>query len=343
MTVAAIGGTIPPRKHLRAETMNVQCTLCPKGCVIEHGQSGECRIRVNIDGKLVAVTYGHPCSVHVDPIEKKPLFHFLPGTGIFSIATVGCNLHCTNCQNWEISQEDPENITAMSLPPELIPEAAKARNCVSVAYTYTEPLVFYEYTLDSCIKVHEAGLKNVLVSAGYVEKAPFEKLCQHLDGANIDLKAFSDAFYRDICGATLAPVLNALVLAKSMGVSVEVTNLVIPTLNDSDEDLRNLCHWVAENMGKETPVHFSRFFPQYRLKNLPPTPSATLNRAKEIAESEGLYHVYVGNITLGTAENTYCHGCGTLLVERRRYTILKNALENGACPKCEREVYGLWQ
>jgi pyruvate formate lyase activating enzyme len=295
-----------------------------------------------VDGKLVAVTYGHPCSVHVDPVEKKPLFHFLPGTAIFSIATVGCNLHCKFCQNWEISQENPENVEADTLPPGAIPVLAKRYGCDSVAYTYSDPIVYYEYTLDSSIAAREAGLRNVLVTAGYINKAPFEKLCRYTDAANIDLKAFSDAYYRDICGGTLKPVLNGLVQAKSLGVLVEITNLVVPTLNDRDEDLRSLCRWVVENMGKETPLHFSRFFPHYQMKNLPPTPATTLDRARAIAKSEGIYHVYVGNLSRLEAENTYCHRCGRLLVERRQYMILRNNVNGGKCPDCHTEVYGIW-
>ncbi len=322
--------------------MKVQCDLCPKSCVMAPGQSGECRIRINLDGKLVAVTYGHPCSVHVDPVEKKPLFHFLPGTGILSLATVGCNLHCKNCQNWEISQSNPEDAPARTFPPKAVPHAAREQQCLSVAYTYTEPLVFYEYTLDSCIAVHEAGLKNVLVTAGYINQKPMAKLCGFVDAANIDLKSIRDAFYRDICGATLAPVQRTLVLAKSMGVMVEVTNLVIPTLNDSDEDLQELCRWVAENLGKETPLHFSRFHPQYKMKNLPPTPGETLDRARAIALAEGLQFVYIGNLSRPEGENTYCPGCGGLLIERRRYVIRKDRLEQGACPDCGRQIHGTW-
>jgi len=322
--------------------MIVQCELCPKACIIQPGQSGECRIRVNIDGRLVAVTYGHPCSVHIDPVEKKPLFHFLPGTGILSIATVGCNLHCKNCQNWDISQKNPEDYPAKALPPEVIPQLAMEYNCRSIAYTYSEPLAFYEYTLDSCIRAREAGLKNALVTAGYINKQPMEKLCRHVDAANIDLKSMSDAFYRDICDGTLTPVLDTLVLAKSMGLLVEVTNLAIPTLNDSDEDFRSLAQWVAANLGKETPLHFSRFYPQYKMKNLPPTPGETLDRAKAIAEAEGLYYVYIGNISRPEGENTYCPNCGKLLVERRRYVILENNLKGGMCPDCGTEIYGTW-
>jgi len=322
--------------------MDVQCDLCPKLCLIAPGQSGECRIRVNIDGKLVAVTYGYPCSVHIDPVEKKPLFHFLPGTGILSIATVGCNLHCKNCQNWEISQKNPEDYPAKALPPDAIPGLAIERNCRSIAYTYSEPLAFYEYTLDSSIKAREAGLRNVLVTAGYINKKPMEKLCRYTDAANIDLKSMSDAFYRDICGGSLKPVLKTLVLTKSLGVWVEVTNLVIPTLNDTDEDLRRLCQWVAENLGKDTPLHFSRFHPQYKMKNLPPTPAETLGRAKEIADAEGLRYVYIGNISRPKGSNTYCPGCGKLLIERRGYVIMRNEVANGACPACGAAIRGIW-
>jgi pyruvate formate lyase activating enzyme len=330
-------------RHREVELMRVQCKLCPKGCVIQPGQSGECRVRVNVDGKLLAVTYGHPCAVHVDPVEKKPLFHFLPGTGILSIATVGCNLHCKNCQNWEISQANPEDTPAAELPPERIPHLATEYDCRSVAYTYTEPLVYYEYTLDSCRQVKEAGLRNALVSAGYVNEEPYRQLCKYVDAANIDLKAYSDTFYRDICRATLKPVLNALVLSKSLGVELEVTNLVIPTLNDSDQMLRDLCRWMVQNLGRETPLHFSRFFPQFQMKNLPSTPAETLDRAKEIARSEGLYHVYIGNITRPGADDTFCPGCGKRLVHRYGFQVLENRVDAGRCPDCGKEIYGIWQ
>jgi pyruvate formate lyase activating enzyme len=323
--------------------MLVQCQLCPKGCVIKPGQSGECRVRVNIDGRLVAVTYGHPCSAHVDPIEKKPLFHFMPGTAIFSIATAGCNLHCKNCQNWEISQANPEDVDAYDLPPEKIAAAAQERNCRAVAYTYTEPLVYYEYTLDSCVKVREAGMKNVIVSAGYLNKEPLRKLYAVLDAAKIDIKSMSDAFYRDVCDATLAPVLDACVLAREAGVPVEPTNLVIPTLNDSDDDFRKLARWIVENMGKDTPLHFSRFFPQYQMKNLPPTPEETLDRAKEIAVAEGLYYVYIGNVSRPGAENTYCPSCKKAVIERRGYQVLSNTIADGKCSACGAEIKGVWK
>ncbi|MBU0677941.1 MAG: AmmeMemoRadiSam system radical SAM enzyme [Verrucomicrobia bacterium] len=322
--------------------MMVQCDLCPKQCVIKPGQSGDCRIRVNIDGKLHAVTYGHPSSVHIDPVEKKPLNHFLPGTSILSIATVGCNLHCKNCQNWEISQRNPEDSSAISLPPEAMPEVARRYGCLSVAYTYTDPSVYYEYALDSCIKVKEAGLRNVLVTAGYMNEKPMRELYQHVDAANIDLKSMSDKFYQSNCSATLQPVLNTLVNAKSMGVMVEVTSLLIPTLNDTDEEIGELCKWIVENMGKDTPLHFSRFHPQYRMRHLPPTPEDTLIRAREIARQSGLYYAYIGNILIEDSATTYCPGCGVELVRRRGYEVLMNKLQDGKCPDCDTEIYGIW-
>lgn len=306
------------------------------------GQSGECRIRVNLDGKLTAVTYGHPCSVHVDPVEKKPMYHFLPGTGILSLATVGCNLHCKNCQNWEISQENPENVRASELGPEQIPGLAVEHGCPSVAYTYSEPLAWYEYTLDGCMRVRDAGLRNVLVTAGYANRAPLEKLYRYVDGANIDIKAMSDGFYRDVCGATLKPVLDACTLAKSAGVWVELTNLVIPTLNDSDDDFRKLAQWVVENMGQDTPLHYARFFPQYKMRNLPATPAATLDRAKQIAQDEGIRYVYVGNLERPEGNNTYCPSCRRLLVERRGFGVVRNEIAGGRCPGCNTEIGGLW-
>lgn len=323
--------------------MMVQCGLCPKHCVIADGQSGECRIRVNRGGELAAVTYGRPCSVHLDPIEKKPLFHMLPGTPILSIATVGCNLHCKNCQNWQISQRNPEDSSAYRLPPEEIPALARRNKCRSVAYTYTEPAVYYEYARDSAIAVREAGLKNVLVTAAYIDKKPWRELCRHIDAANIDLKSMRDDFYRDVCGATLKPVLDALVSARESGVMVEVTNLIIPRMNDSDEDLQRLADWIVNNLGPETPLHFSRFHPRHLMRHLPPTPAETLDHARAIAEGAGLKHVYVGNILSEKGENTYCPECGRLLIARKRYAILEKHIDKGKCNYCQAEVHGIWE
>ena len=323
--------------------MTTQCTLCPKMCLIEPGQSGECRVRINIDGVLRTVVYGYPCSINIDPIEKKPLFHFLPGTGILSIATVGCNLHCLNCQNWEISQANPEESRAVLCPPQKLVDLAKQNRCPSIAYTYTDPIVYFEYTYDSSKLARDKGIRSVLVTAGYINPQPWKELLKYVDAANIDLKFISDDLYRRICSGTLKPVQNALVLAKASGVLVEVTNLVIPTLNDKPEQIRELARWIKANLGRETPLHFSGFYPQYKMKNLPSTSLQTLETAREIAINEGLDYVYIGNVRSKEGENTYCPGCKNLLIERKGYTILQNRLKDGFCPDCGKKIYGVWK
>jgi len=321
----------------------VQCELCPKMCIIEPGQSGECRVRINIDDVLTTVVYGFPCSIHIDPVEKKPLFHFLPGTSILSLATVGCNLHCLNCQNWEISQANPEDTPAAPCPPHKLVELAKKNRCLSLAYTYTDPVVFYEYTYDSAKMARQNNIRNVLVTAGYINPEPWQELLKYVDAANIDLKGITEEFYRDVCSGTLKPVLDALVLAKASGILLEVTNLVIPTLNDKPEHLRRLVRWVRQNLGSETPMHFSRFSPRYKMRHLPATSAKTLDMARQIALEEGLHYVYIGNILSAEGQNTYCPSCKSLLIKRSGYTILQNRLSRGCCPDCGKEIYGVWQ
>ncbi|MHC4865085.1 MAG: AmmeMemoRadiSam system radical SAM enzyme [Planctomycetota bacterium] len=323
--------------------LKVQCELCPKLCLIEPGQSGECRVRVNIDGVLRTVVYGFPCSIHSDPVEKKPLFHFLPGTKILSIATVGCNLHCLNCQNWEISQANPEDSRALVRPPEKLVEAAWQNGFPSLAYTYTDPIVYYEYTYDTAKLAREKGIRNALVTAGYINPGPWKRLLEYVDAANIDLKAITEDFYRRICSGTLKPVQNALVIAKASGILLEVTNLVIPTLNDKPEQIRDLVRWIKANLGGDTPLHFSGFSPRYKMRHLPFTSLRTLETAREIAVSEGLDYVYIGNVRTKTGGNTYCPGCKGLLIQRVGYTILQNRLKEGRCPGCGKEIYGVWK
>ena len=323
--------------------MKIQCELCPKMCIIEPGQSGECRVRINIDGVLRTVVYGYPCSIHIDPVEKKPLFHFLPGTGIVSIATVGCNLHCRNCQNWEISQANPEESQAQLWPPEKLVGFARYNRCPSLAYTYTDPIVYYEYTYDTAKLARQGGLRSVLVTAGYINEEPWRRLLEYVDAANIDLKGMTDDFYRRICSGTLKPVQEALIIAKASGVLVEVTNLVIPTLNDKPEEIRELCRWVKANLGRETPLHFSGFTPRYKMLHLPATSLKALEIAREIAISEGLDYVYIGNVRSKEGENTYCPGCKRLLIERKGYFIMQNRLKDGRCPDCDKEIYGVWK
>lgn len=323
--------------------LKVQCELCPKLCVIEPGQSGECRVRINLEGVLRSVVYGFPCSMHIDPVEKKPLFHFLPGSRILSLATVGCNLHCKNCQNWEISQANPEESKAAACPPGKLVQLCKQYECPSLAYTYTDPIVFYEYTYDAAKLARQAGVRNVLVTAGYINERPWRELLEHVDAANIDLKGITDEFYRNICSGTLKPVQEALILAKASGVLVEVTNLIIPTLNDKAEQIGELCRWVRANLGADTPVHFSGFSPRYKMRHLPPTSAATLDSAREIAIGEGLNYVYIGNVRSKAGQNTYCPGCKGLLIERSGYTVLQQRVKDGRCPDCNREIYGVWK
>ncbi len=321
----------------------VQCELCPKLCQIAPGESGECRVRVNLDGRLLSVVYGHPCAVHVDPIEKKPLFHFLPGSGILSLATVGCNLHCLNCQNWEISQANPEDRTHYELSPDEIVLLAQREGCASVAYTYTDPSVYFEYARDAGKTAREQGLKNVLVTAGYLNPAPARELFAVADAANVDLKFIHDDLYQRITTGHLEPVQTYLKLAVEAGVWVEVTNLVIPTLNDGDDDLRLLARWVHEELGPDVPLHFSRFSPRHQMTRLPPTPEDTLERARELAIHEGLRYVYVGNVRGTSSSHTYCPSCGRAVIERVGFRVSKNLLHAGCCKNCGSPVAGVWE
>lgn len=320
----------------------VECELCDKRCRLADGQRGDCRARVNIGGKLVTLVYGKVCAAHVDPVEKKPMFHFLPGTKSFSIATAGCNLHCKYCQNWEISQANPEDVQNSDLPPERVVELAISYGCDSIAYTYSEPIIFYEYVYDTCKLARQSGVKNILVTAGFIQQKPLEKLLPYVDGVNIDIKAFSDKFYREICSARLEPVLKAAKTMIESGVVVEVTNLVVPTLNDKDDDVKRLADWMVKVAGADIPLHFSRFFPLYKLKNLAPTPFETLISFRDVAKSAGVKYVYVGNVAGGDWENTYCAKCKNLLVKRVGYQVLELNVKDGSCKFCGEKIYGLW-
>lgn len=320
----------------------VECLLCPRHCLLANYQRGDCRVRINVEGKLITLVYGKACTTHVDPIEKKPLFHFFPGTPIFSLATAGCNLHCKNCQNWEISQANPEDTNNRDLAPAAVVAAAQSAGCRAIAYTYSEPNIFFEYVLDTAALARERALKNVTVTAAYIEPEPLRELCRVTDAANADLKAFDDNFYREICGGRLAPVLKALEVYKNGGVWTEVTNLVIPDLNDADATITAMCRWMVANLGADTPLHFSRFFPMYKLLNLPPTPEATLTRAREIALAAGLKYVYVGNVAGHPGNHTYCPQCGLVLVERLGYAITAYRLDGNKCSRCGAEIAGVW-
>lgn len=323
----------------------VQCELCPRQCVIPEGGAGDCRVRVNLDGKLRATTYGRPSAIHIDPIEKKPLFHFHPATQIFSIGTAGCNLHCLNCQNWQLSQKGGEEIEQVyPLDPEDLVSAAKERGCVGLAYTYSDPVVFYEYVIDSAQLARAEGLVNVLVTAGYINPAPLRELCRYADAANTDLKGFTDDFYRSTCSATLKPVLDGLVITREEGVWLEVTNLLIPSLNDDMAVVRKMAQWIRDELGPDTPLHFSRFRPLYRMRNLPPTPQETLDHARDEALDVGLRYVYIGNVYGHEAETTYCPRDGTSLLKRVGYRLVESRLTaEGRCPVCGERIAGVWR
>jgi len=319
----------------------VQCEMCPNECVLENGQHSRCRARMNKDGRLYSLVYGKPCAVHIDPIEKKPFFHFLPGTTAFSIATAGCVLSCKFCQNWQISQAKPEDTDTYDLPPEKVVSQALVYKGGSVAYTYTEPTVFYEYMYDTAVIARKNGVKNAMHSCGYIKEKPLRQLCKYMDAADIDLKAFTEDFYARICGGSLKPVLDSLIVLKKEGVWTEITNLLIPTLNDDIKDIREMCRWIVKNLGADVPLHFSRFFPNYRLANLPPTPLETLTEARNTAMAAGLKFVYIGNIR-HEGENTFCPKCKKLLVERIGYVVKQNNVSHGKCKSCGASIPGIW-
>jgi len=280
----------------RLDNGQVECLLCPHHCRIANGRTGICRSRRNQDGVLVSEVYGKPCSLAIDPIEKKPLYHFHPGSTCLSIACTGCNFRCLNCQNHEISQVAPDDVEHYNLAPQQLIDLCLEHHCPGIAYTYTEPLTYIEYVIDCARLAHEKGLWNILVTAGYVCQEPLSDLLPYLDAANIDLKSFSDDIYQRISGGHLQPVLDTILAMKEADVWVELTNLVIPTVNDDVEMIRRMCRWIVDNGLADSPLHFSRFFPRYKLQDIPPTPIQTLKTAKQIAEEEGIKHVYLGNV-----------------------------------------------
>lgn len=310
----------------------IKCLLCPKECLIAPGKRGFCRGRKNVDGKLIALTYQECVSTALDPVEKKPLYHFHPGSSILSAAPNGCNFACFHCQNWTISQEE---VPTQQITSQEMVELALKKGSVGIAYTYTEPLIWYEYLLETAKLAKEKGLVNVLVTNGYINPEPFEELIPVIDAMNIDVKSMKESFYREYCQATLAPVLKTAERAKK-SCHVEITNLVIPTLNDSEEDLKRLSDWIADELGDDTPLHFSRYFPHYKL-NIPPTSVTTLEKAREIAQKR-LKYVYIGNILEPGANTTYCPKCKKALIIRDGYSISRMHLKEKKCQYCGEEI-----
>lgn len=321
----------------------VECQLCPRHCQVLDGDRGECGVRENRQGQYYTLVYGNPCAVHIDPVEKKPFFHLLPGSASFSIATAGCNLHCKFCQNWEISQARPEKTYNFQLPPEKVVAAARDQECPSIAHTYVEPMIFYEYMRDVGRLAKKAGILNTCHSAGYINPRPLEDLLEVLDAACIDLKSFEDKFYRDLTGAQLAPVLNTLKTLRRRKVHLEIVNLVIPQFNDQPETISRMCAWIKDELGPLTPLHFSRFYPLYKMLNHYPTPVSTLEKARELALKAGLKYVYIGNLPGHEAESTCCHNCGRLIIGRQGYRIKEVHLKNGTCTYCGTSIPGIWQ
>jgi pyruvate formate lyase activating enzyme len=320
----------------------IMCRICPNECVLKEGEISKCNNRKVYKSKLYTMAYGNPCSVNVDPIEKKPLYHFFPGSRAFSIATAGCNLVCLNCQNWSISQTSPDKTRNYDLSPEQVVDECIKNSCRSIAYTYSEPTTFYEYAFDTATIARKAGIKNILKSNGYINEEPLRKLCGVIDAANIDLKAFSESTYLKLSGGKLQPVLNSLKVYKEMGIWLEITNLVVPSWTDNPDEIRKMCGWLADNGFSDTPLHFSRFYPLYKLDQLPPTPVDLLAKAAEIATAEGLKYVYVGNVPGNETTDTKCTTCGKLVVKRMGYRILINNLTDGKCPACGKKVDGIW-
>ncbi len=326
----------------KVDNNTIQCHLCPRNCILKNGMRGFCRAREPRNGKHYSLVYANPTAVHIDPIEKKPLFHFLPASTAFSIATAGCNLRCKYCQNWQISQLPPEETSNQYLPPRAVVEAAVKYKCSTIAYTYTEPSIFYEYMLDTAKIAKTSGIKNIYHSNGSLNPNPAEELAQYLDGANIDLKGFSQEFYSKISQGYLDTVLNTIKLLKKKSVQVEITNLIVPPLNDDMKSIRKMCQWIRDEVGRDTPLHFSRFSPTYKLKNLSPTPVKILEEARKIAMRERLQYVYIGNVPGHEGESTYCPRDGKMLIRRIGYKVLENNVVKGKCKFCGTEIAGVW-
>ena len=320
----------------------LQCEKCPQGCLLNDGDVGFCRNRVASSGKIYTIAYGNPCAVHIDPIEKKPFFHFLPSTHAFSIAVAGCNFRCLNCQNWQISQVSPKESDNVDMMPEEVVKACVNSNSESIAYTYSEPTTFYEYAYDTAKLARDKKICNLWKSNGYINEKPLRQLCKVLDAANIDLKVFDEETYATLGSGKLAPVLRTLKVLREEGVWLEITNLVIPTWTDNFDTIKRMCEWPCTNGLFDAPLHFSRFTPLYKLSQLPPTPTATLEKAYNIAAKSGIQYIYLGNVAGHWAENTICYKCKKIIVERRAFTVLANHIVKGKCKFCGEKIPGIW-
>ena len=340
----AIRTTAPTRYWSRTKDGKVVCELCPRLCKLSEGQRGLCFVRACENNEIVLTSYGRSSGFCVDPIEKKPLNHFLPGTPVLSFGTAGCNLTCKFCQNWDITKSREMDTLGEVAGPEDIAEAATRLGCRSVAFTYNDPVIFLEYAKDVAAACKARGLRTVAVTAGYINPEPREEFFSFIDAANIDLKAFDDDFYRKVSGGRLEPVLDTLrYLRRETDIWFEITNLVIPGYNDSEEEIRAMSEWIVEELGPDVPLHFSAFHPNYKMRDVPPTSRATLQSARRIAKDAGVHHVYTGNVHDREGDTTYCGACGTKLIERSWYEVLRWNLKDGACPACEVPCAGVFE
>jgi pyruvate formate lyase activating enzyme len=330
------------RYYKKLSNQKVQCELCPWQCVVSPGHRGHCDVRANRDGTYYSLVYGHVATYHNDPIEKKPFYHFLPQSTAFSIATAGCNVDCKFCQNWELAQRKPEELPNYAFTPKEIIRSAKQYACQSVAFTYNEPTVLAEYLYDIAVEGKLQDIRSVIVSNGFINKRPLIDLCKVIDGYKVDLKAFTEKYYEEVVGGRLMPVLDSLVVLKSQGVWTEIVYLMVPTLNDNMDNIRDMSKWILGELGPDVPLHFSRFYPKYKLKNLPPTPIATLEKARNIALDVGLHYIYMGNVPGHEGENTFCPSCHKVLIRRLGYQIFENHIQEGKCSYCGHPIAGFW-
>ena len=321
---------------------NIKCVLCPRECMISDVERGYCGVRENRDGDYQTLVYGALCSANVDPIEKKPLFHYLPGTAAFSIATAGCNIECKFCQNWRISQFRPEQVDSVLIEPERLVAACRSRQAPTIAYTYSEPVIFYEYMHDCAALARKEGIGSVMISNGYIQEKPLRQLCRHLTAVKIDFKAFTERFYGETCAGKLGPILETLETLKDVGIWFELVILVVPTLNDSPDEIKKMSEWVVSRLGPDVPMHFTRFHPTYRITNLPSTPVSMLDRSRRIAMEAGVRYAYVGNVPMHPGENTFCHECNNELIKRVGFRIKFNRIADGKCPDCGTAIPGVW-
>ncbi len=359
-------GWVKEAAHYLKLDRNVQCKVCPNNCLLAPGDRSHCRNKVNRDGTLYTMAYGNPCTFHIDPVEKKPLFHFLPGSRTFSLATSGCVFRCLNCQNWEISQKKPEetkdprgpelrlspplpvslsldDMARLSLFPDDLPAVAQALGCPSIAYTYSEPTAYYEYAFDSCRQARAQGVKNIIVTCGSIEDRPLRDLAPYVDAAHVDLKGFTEDSYHRLNSGRLEPILNTLKTYTELGVWFEVINLVVPTYTDDLDQIKRLCGWMVDHLGPDRPLHFSRFNPLYKLDHLPPTPVEVLVKARDLARAAGLRYVYVGNVRdVPDAATTFCPHCHRAVVERDIFAVTASHLTDGRCRYCQTPIAGVW-